>query len=155
VGGTRGIAPARGNPGGGGITGVPSGIRVTGFERASGYGGETPGCGGGAGPSMVGPRRGSFCIFCWGSGGFLPGGAPLPTTMSATEAELGPAWAAGPDFVPEPLGAPRPEEVLVPMPPGPVLEFPVRADATEAELSAMIYAKRGPLIMLGMGCTAR
>jgi hypothetical protein len=51
-GGTRGMPPTK--PGGGGMIGVPLGIKVGCAERASGYGGRTPGCGTGGGWVIIG-----------------------------------------------------------------------------------------------------
>jgi hypothetical protein len=65
VGGTRGGMPAPMNPVGGGMTIWPLGIKVGCGERASGYGGFTPGWGGaGAGVPIGGLlalNSGRFC----------------------------------------------------------------------------------------------
>lgn len=121
VGGTRGpigFMPAPIMLGGGGKIGMPFGVIVGWGERASGYGGTTPGCGG---PGAGVPRGGllalnwGLCIGC-GGGGCLACGvcARLGNCRGAPGAGVGtgarwtppllitPLWGVGP--LPELLG---------------------------------------------------
>jgi hypothetical protein len=92
---------------------------------------------------MVGESLGSFGSFGCGTP-FPVGGFPCVTAL-ATSAELG-AVPPGELFVPDPSGR-RPGLVEALVIPGPESGFPVTAEATDAELTAMSsYAKRGPFI---------
>ena len=88
VGGTRGpigFMPAPMTFGGAGKIGMPFGVIVGCGERASGYGGTSPGCGG---PGWGVPRGGllalnwGLCIGC-GGGGCLAGGVCARACRSA------------------------------------------------------------------------
>lgn len=148
--GTRGGIPAPMNPVGGGITIRPFGIIVGCGERASGYGGASPGCGtaGGAVP------RGGLCALyagdCCAWGAFIPLLGGCPTNCGGTRARVcaPPGLPGGRGAPPVPAGAPiltplpealRPELVGFATVPLAVLipTIEARLEATEDPVSAM------------------